>query len=94
MSAAEFYGKCYDILVAKVGARESQREAFLAFYGGRGASEWRFGGVFGLWGYFYNNGFPVLHYISAPEATPEKLKLVDEVNADLKALEALHFKEP
>lgn len=84
LSTADFYEKCYDLLVEKVGAPEAQRSGFMAYFCGHRALEWRFGGVFGLWGYFYSDSTT---YIYAPETKdPQLLKLVDEVNAALKDL--------
>lgn len=90
MNPREFYSKAWDVLVqfGQVPNRPYERESFVRYFLERG-TEWRFGGSLGFGGKFWADTLGKRHYITCyPEdSTPEREKLIREVNARLAALE-------
>ncbi len=89
----EFYGRVYDILVNIGGApNDSYREAFLFNYSDKEkfpTKEWRFQGKLGFGGKYRTETNQVDCY--QEDETPEKLKILEEINTALKNLK-IHYK--
>ncbi len=86
--AAIYYGRCYDILVQKVGARRTDRDSFLDAFSRLEApfhSEYRFQGSLGFGGKFYCNHERVYIGCYSEDETPEIRALIKEVNETLLA---------
>lgn len=84
--AAIYYGRCYDILVQKVGARRTDRDSFLDTFSRFEApfhSEYRFQGCLGFGGKFYCNHERVYIGCYSEDETPEIRALIEEVNETL-----------
>lgn len=87
MTPAEFYGKCWNILVEHAGANPkpiAKKDFVLSMLGS--CHEYRFCGSLGFGGKFYRFS-PDFYVQCYPEdVTPERQKAIDKVNHLLKAL--------
>jgi hypothetical protein len=78
--------KIFDILL-EAKANENDRDSFIYHFSEQGCREFRFGGVLGFGGKFYN--YLDRWYISCyPEdRTPEAARVIENINKKLRALQ-------
>jgi len=90
---AAFYEAAYDVLVQHAGAYPGERSDFVYELTRRDkgyrVEEWRFRGLLGFGGKFWRNR---TFYVSCyrEDETPERLQIIETVNAALAALVAIH----
>lgn len=75
--------RIYDLLVREAGARESQRDDFVAYVSTHAHTEWRFGGSLGFGGKFWNSSERYYVTCYPDEETPERRAIVQRVNEAL-----------
>ncbi len=77
----------WTILVQEAGAHEADRAAFV-FHQKRGCCEWRFQGLLGFGGKFWNNAGRWYVTCYSEDETPRTLEVVEQTNRRLESLRA------